>query len=41
VAAAEDGLDALLHLKRVLPDLILSDLNMPRMSGFEFLSVVR
>jgi len=41
VAAAEDGFDALLHLKRVLPDLIVSDLNMPRMSGFEFLSVVR
>jgi CheY-like chemotaxis protein len=41
VAAAEDGFDALLHLKRVLPDLIVSDLNMPRMSGFEFLSVLR
>lgn len=41
VAAAEDGFDALLHLKRVLPDVIVSDLNMPRMSGFEFLSVVR
>jgi CheY-like chemotaxis protein len=41
VAAAEDGFDALLHLKRALPDLIVSDLNMPRMSGFEFLSVVR
>ena len=41
VATAEDGFDALLHLKRLVPDVIISDLNMPRMSGFEFLSVVR
>lgn len=41
VATAEDGFDALLKLKQFLPDLIISDLNMPRMSGFEFLSVVR
>jgi CheY-like chemotaxis protein len=42
VSTAEDGFDALLKLKAVLlPDIIISDLNMPRMSGFEFLSVVR
>jgi CheY-like chemotaxis protein len=41
VATAQDGFDALLKLKQFLPDLIISDLNMPRMSGFEFLSVVR
>ena len=41
VAAANDGFDALLHLKRALPALIISDLNMPHMSGFEFLSVIR
>lgn len=41
VAGANDGFDALLHLKRALPALIISDLNMPHMSGFEFLSVVR
>jgi CheY-like chemotaxis protein len=41
VSTAEDGLSALLQLKRGVPDLILSDLNMPQMSGFEFLSVVR
>jgi CheY-like chemotaxis protein len=41
VATAEDGFDALLHLKRSIPDVIISDLNMPRMSGFELLSVVR
>lgn len=41
VATAKDGFDALLHLKKALPDVIISDLNMPQMSGFEFLSVVR
>jgi CheY-like chemotaxis protein len=41
VTRAEDGFDALLKMKNKVPDLIVSDLNMPRMSGFEFLSVVR
>jgi len=41
VATAENGFEALLQLKQVLPDVIISDLNMPKMSGFEFLSVVR
>jgi CheY-like chemotaxis protein len=41
VSIAEHGFDALLQLKRVTPDVIISDLNMPQMSGFEFLSVVR
>jgi CheY-like chemotaxis protein len=41
VQVAEDGLGALLQLRKVLPDAIISDLNMPRMSGFEFLSIVR
>jgi len=41
VAIAKDGFDALLQIKRSLPDVIVSDLNMPQMSGFEFLSVVR
>ena len=41
IESAENGFDALLHMKRQLPDLVISDLNMPQMSGFEFLSVVR
>jgi len=41
VDTAEDGFDALLQMKATVPDLIISDLNMPQMSGFEFLSVVR
>ncbi|MGC1782266.1 MAG: response regulator [Acidobacteriaceae bacterium] len=41
VDTAVDGLDALMKLKRSLPDLIVSDLRMPRMSGFELLATVR
>jgi CheY-like chemotaxis protein len=41
VDVAEDGFTALLHLAERVPDLILCDLNMPQMSGFEFLSVIR
>ena len=41
VSTANDGFDALLHLQEAVPDLRLSDLNMPQMSGFELLSVVR
>src|SRR5437764_14700931 len=41
VDTANDGFDALLHLPQAIPDLLLSDLNMPQMSGFELLSVVR
>ena len=38
---AEDGFEGLAALKQALPDLIISDLRMPNMNGFEFLSVVR
>jgi CheY-like chemotaxis protein len=41
VSTAKDGLDALFRFKTGAPDLLLSDLEMPRMSGFELLSVVR
>jgi CheY-like chemotaxis protein len=41
VALAQHGLDALLQMRTILPSVIISDLNMPQMSGFEFLSVVR
>jgi DNA-binding response OmpR family regulator len=41
VMCAKDGFDGLAALKESLPDLIISDLQMPKMNGFEFLSVVR
>jgi CheY-like chemotaxis protein len=41
VITAANGFEALLELKRAQPDVIICDLNMPRMSGFEFLSIVR
>jgi CheY-like chemotaxis protein len=41
VRTAADGFSALSQLRLEIPDIIISDLNMPGMSGFEFLSVVR
>jgi CheY-like chemotaxis protein len=41
VRSAEDGFSALDEIQNEVPDIILSDLNMPGMSGFELLSVVR
>ncbi len=41
VLGAEDGFEGLFALKQSLPDIIISDLRMPNMNGFEFLSVVR
>lgn len=41
VRTAVDGLDAIGRLRQGPPDLIISDLGMPRMSGYEFLAVVR
>lgn len=41
VRTAEHGFDALLQLANGVTDVVISDLNMPQMSGFEFMSVVR
>jgi CheY-like chemotaxis protein len=41
VRSAEDGFSALSQIRDEMPDILLSDLNMPGMSGFELLSVVR
>jgi CheY-like chemotaxis protein len=41
VSTAGDGFGALLQLRKMLPDVIVTDLDMPDMSGFELLSVVR
>jgi CheY-like chemotaxis protein len=41
VRTAEDGFAALHMIRDLAPHVLLSDLNMPGMSGFELLSVVR
>src|SRR6266478_4303454 len=41
VGTAKDGFAALAQMHGALPDLIVSDLKMPNMSGFEFLSIAR
>jgi CheY-like chemotaxis protein len=41
VTDADNGFSALLRLQDELPDVLVTDLNMPEMSGFELLSVVR
>jgi CheY-like chemotaxis protein len=41
VTTAEDGYDALGKLLQELPDLIISDLNMPRLNGYDLLPLVR
>ena len=41
VVSVQDGMEALEALRRVQPDLILSDVRMPRLDGFELLRRVR
>jgi CheY-like chemotaxis protein len=41
VRTANDGFHALIELRKAEPNVIISDLRMPNMSGFELLSVVR
>lgn len=40
-SAAPNGVEALQEIKKHAPTLLLCDLEMPRMSGFELLSIVR
>uniref|UniRef100_A0A7V4XT46 Response regulator n=1 Tax=Acidobacterium capsulatum TaxID=33075 RepID=A0A7V4XT46_9BACT len=41
VRSAENGLAALARIREQMPHILVSDLNMPGMSGFELLAVVR
>lgn len=41
ISTAKDGEDALAVAKQVKPDLIISDVMMPRISGFEMLDILR
>lgn len=41
VLTARDGVDALSQLHEQKPDIILLDVEMPRMDGFEFASIIR
>jgi CheY-like chemotaxis protein len=41
VSVAKNGFEALLRLQETIPQVLITDLNMPQMSGFELLSIVR
>ena len=41
MVTAKDGVDAIEQLENIKPDLMLLDIEMPRMDGFEVLNLVR
>lgn len=41
IVEAEDGVDALTKLEKINVDFIISDWNMPKMSGLDFLKEIR
>lgn len=41
VRTASDGFSALQEIRQEIPDIVLTDLNMPGMSGFELLSTIQ
>jgi len=41
IETAEDGVHGLERLGEVQPDLLITDINMPRMDGFELIEAVR
>jgi len=41
VVQAEDGLDGLEVLRREAPQVVITDINMPRLDGFGFIEAVR
>ena len=41
IDAAEDGAQGLERMRELKPDLLITDINMPRMDGFELIEAVR
>ena len=41
VETADDGVEGLQRLHECLPDLLITDINMPRMDGFELIEAAR
>lgn len=41
VELAEDGEDGLRQLERTVPDVVITDINMPRLDGFGFIEAAR
>ena len=41
VSVADDGLDALMKLEQVRPDIIIADVMMPRLDGMSFVKAIK